>query len=398
MITNGFTYIAVLAFLAACLIGAQKLTKSKFFDYVPPVVLLYLIAMLFCTVSVWDTAATKDAYNAVRNPILYAMIFLMLLRCDIRQILKLGPRMLGGFFCASISIAIAFIVTYAAMAPLLGETAWRGLGALCGSWMGGSGNLVAVSEILGTTEVELAGASIVDSIDYSLWVMFLLWAINLAPKFNKWVKADTTKLDEVSRRLDAEFAESKKKTIDFPSLMFLLGLSLLASALCTNAGTFLSSAIPNALPIMSVFDKATYIIVLISVFGLVLAMTPIGKIAGSAELSNIMLYMVIALIASRASLLELAEAGMGWWIIAGFVILAIHGVLMLLAAKVFKLDMFTCGVASLANIGGTASAPILAASYSGSLVSVGVLMALMGYVVGTFGGWGVGIAMSLFAR
>lgn len=396
MITNGFTYIAVLAFIAACLIGLQKFTKWKFFDFVPPVVLLYLLAMLACTFSLWDPAETKAAYNAVRNPILYAMIFLMLLRCDIRQIMKLGPRMLGGFFCASITIAIAFIATYAVMAPWLGETAWRGLGSLCGSWMGGSGNLVAVSEILGATELELAGASIVDSIDYSLWVMFLLWAVNLAPKFNKWVKADTTTLDEVSRRLDAEFAESKKRTIDFPSLMFLLGLSLLVSALCNNAGTYLSSAIPSVIPFLGVFDKASYIIVLVSICGLVLAMTPVGKIAGSTELSNMMLYMVIALIASRASLFELGS--MVNWVLAGFVILAIHGVLMLLCAKIFKLDMFTCGVASLANIGGTASAPILAASYSGSLASVGVLMALLGYVVGTFGGWGVGVAMSFFAR
>lgn len=394
MITNGFTYIAMLAFLAACLIGAQKVTKWKFFEYAPPVVLLYLIAMLCCTFSVWDAGATKAAYNAVRNPILYAMIFLMLLRCDIRQILKLGPRMLLGFFCASISIGIAFVATYAVMHPVLGEGAWRGLGALCGSWMGGSGNLVAVSEALSASEAQLAGASIVDSIDYSLWVMLLLWVINLAPKFNKWVKADTSKLDEVSRRLDAEFADSKTKTIDFPSLMFLLGLSLLVSALCTNFGTFLSSAVPSALPFMSVFDKATYIIVLISILGLVLAMTPVGKIAGSSELSNIMLYMVIALIASRASLFELGS--MVSWVLAGFVILAIHGILMLVCAKIFKLDLFTCGVASLANIGGTASAPILAASYSGSLVSVGVLMALLGYVVGTFGGIGVGYIMSIF--
>ncbi len=393
MITNGFTYIATLAFIAACLIGLQKVSKSKFFDYVPPVVLLYLIAMLCCTFAVWDPAATKDAYGAVRNPILYAMIFLMLLRCDIRQILKLGPRMLIGFFCASISIAIAFTATYAIMAPMLGEGAWRGLGALCGSWMGGSGNLVAVSDALGATEAQLAGASIVDSIDYSLWVMFLLWAINLAPKFNKWVKADTTKLDEVSRRLDAEFEDSQKKAIDFPSLMFLLGLSLIVSAVCTNAGSALKDAAPAFL---QVFDVATYRIVLITILGLVLAMTPIGKIAGSAELSNIMLYMVVALIASRASLFELGS--MVSWVLAGFVILAIHGILMLVCAKLFKLDMFTCGVASLANIGGTASAPILAAAYKGSLVSVGVLMALMGYVVGTFGGIGVGYAMSIFAR
>ena len=203
---------------------------------------------------------------------------------------------------------------------------------------------------------------------------------------------NTDKLDEVSRRLDAE-ANAEKKPVNFPSLMFLLGLSLLASALCTNAGDYLRSIAPAAL---QVFDAATYRIVLISILGLLLAMTPVGKIAGSAELSNVMLYMVVALIASRASFMELLEQGMAWWILAGFVILAIHGVLMILAAKIFKLDMFTCGVASLANIGGTASAPILAASYSGNLVSVGVLMALMGYVVGTFGGIGVGYLMSIF--
>lgn len=393
MITNGFTYIAVLAFIAASLIGAQKLSKSKFFDYIPPVVLLYLVGMLCCTFGVWNTAETKAAYSAVRNPILYAMIFLMLLRCDIRQIMKLGPKMLLGFFTASVSIAIGFIVTYALMSPVLDEGAWRGLGALCGSWIGGSGNLVAVADALQATESQLAGASIVDSIDYSIWVMFLLWAINFAPKFNKWVKADTTILDEVSRRLEAEFAEASKKTIDFPSLMFLLGLSLLVSAICTNLGDVLRSVSPSFL---QVFDAATFRIVLISVLGLALAMTPVGKIAGAAELSNIMLYMVIALIASRASFTELLEQGMAWWILAGFIILAIHGIVMLVAAKLFKLDLFTCGVASLANIGGTASAPILAAAYSGSLVSVGVLMALMGYVVGTFGGIGVGHIMSLF--
>ena len=393
MITNGFTYIAVLAFIVGGLIWAQHSTKAKFFDYVPPVVLLYLIGMVCCTFNVWSTADTKAAYSAVRNPILYAMIFLMLLRCDIRQILKLGPKMLLGFFTASITIAIAFVATYALFNPVLDEGAWRGLGALCGSWMGGSGNLVAVADALQATETQLAGASIVDSIDYSCWVMFLLWAINLAPKFNKWVKADTTKLDEVSRALEAETVGAGKKPVNFPSLMFLLGLSLLASALCTNAGDWLRGIAPSFL---QVFDSATYRIVLISVLGLVLAMTPIGKIAGAAELSNVMLYMVVALIASRASFMELLAEGMAWWILAGFVILAIHGILMVLAAKVFKLDMFTCGVASLANIGGTASAPILAAAYSGNLVSVGVLMALMGYVIGTFGGIGVGYAMSIF--
>lgn len=386
MITNGFTYIAVLIFLAAFLVWLQKYTKWKFFDYVPPIVLLYLVTMIMCTLNVWDLKETKPAYSALKNNILYAMIFLMLLRCDIRKILKLGPKMLGGFFAASVSIGIGFIATYAILHGVLGAGSWKALGALCGSWMGGSGNMIAVQAALDIGEADMAYALVVDSIDYSIWVMFLLWAINLAPKFNKWVKADTTTLDEVSRKLEDDTKANDGK-ITFVNIIFLLGLSLVVSAFGQNIGTAINGVAPF-------LDKATWTVLLITLAGLVGAVTPIGKMAGTSELSNVMLYSVVALLASRASFLELTDAPI--WIIAGFMILAIHGIILVLLAKIFKLDMFTCGVASLANIGGSASAPILAGAYSGALVPVGVLMALMGYVIGTGGGLIVAHIMSLF--
>ena len=386
MITNGFTYVAVLIFIAALLVWLQKHTKSKFFDYAPPIVLLYLITMIFCTLNVWDLEATKPAYSALKNNILFAMIFLMLLRCDIRKIFKLGPKMLGGFFCASITISLGFIITYAILHGPLGEGAWKALGALCGSWMGGSGNMIAVQAALDIGEADMAYALVVDSIDYSIWVMFLLWAINLAPKFNKWVKANTKTLDEVSKRLE-DNAKANDSSITFVNIIFLLGLSLVVSALGQNIGTTLNGALPF-------LDTSTWTVLFITLAGLVGALTPVGKMAGTTELSNVMLYSVVALLASRASFLELTDAPV--WIIAGFMILGIHGILMVLCAKIFKLDMFTCGVASLANIGGSASAPILAGVYSGALVPVGVLMALMGYVIGTGGGLIVANIMSLF--
>ena len=386
MITNGFTYVAVLIFIAALLVWLQKHTKSKFFDYAPPIVLLYLITMIFCTLKVWDLEATKPAYSALKNNILFAMIFLMLLRCDIRKIFKLGPKMLGGFFCASIIISLGFIITYAILHGPLGEGAWKALGALCGSWMGGSGNMIAVQAALDIGEADMAYALVVDSIDYSIWVMFLLWAINLAPKFNKWVKANTKTLDEVSKRLEDD-AKANGGSITFVNIIFLLGLSLVVSALGQNIGTTLNGALPF-------LDTSTWTVLFITLAGLAGALTPVGKMAGTTELSNVMLYSVVALLASRASFLELTDAPV--WIIAGFMILGIHGILMVLCAKIFKLDMFTCGVASLANIGGSASAPILAGAYSGALVPVGVLMALMGYVIGTGGGLIVANIMSLF--
>lgn len=268
MITNGFTYIAVLVFIAALLVWLQRYTKSKFFDYAPPIVLLYLITMILCTLGAWDMEATKPAYSVLKNNLLYAMIFLMLLRCDIRKIIKLGPKMLGGFFAASVSISLAFIATFAIMKGPLGSEAWKALGALCGSWMGGSGNMIAVQAALDIGEADMAYALVVDSIDYSIWVMFLLWAINLAPKFNKWVKADTTTLDEVSRRLE-EDAKGNEDKASFVNLIFLLGLALVISAFGQDIGAALNGAMPF-------LDKATWTVLLITLSGLIGAVTPRG--------------------------------------------------------------------------------------------------------------------------
>lgn len=373
MITNGFTYLAVMLFTAAVLVTLEKKTNWKFFKVIPAVVCVYLVAMLMCTFKVWDMAATRPAYNALKNPFTYAMVFAMLLRCDIRKVIKLGPKMLTGFFSASITIMIGFILAYLIMKGIIGADSWKGLGALCGSWLGGSGNMVAVQAALDISEADMGYALVIDSIDYSIWVMFLLWVIQFAPRFNAWTKADTKILDEVSNRLEDD-AKANQSVPTFQSMILLFGSAFLASAVGQNVGNALNAAMPF-------LDRATWTILFITVLGLVGAVTPLGKVAGSQEVSNLLLYTVIALLASRASLLELSDAPA--WILTGFIILAIHAALMLVLCKLLKIDMFTTAVASLANIGGTASAPVLAGSYSGSLVPVGILMALLGYVIGT---------------
>ena len=376
MITDGFTYVAVLLFMAGVLVTLEKAAKGplqKFFKYVPSVVLCYLIAMLLCTLKVWDLGETKAAYGALKNNLTYAMVFAMLLRCDIRKVLRLGPKMLLGFFSATLTIMVGFITAFLIMKRFIGPDAWMGLGALCGSWIGGSGNMVAVQAALNIAEADMGYALVIDSIDYSLWVMFLLWAVQLAPRFNRWVRADTARLDEVSVKLSDE-AKLNTKPVTLQSLLLLIGCAFLVSAVATVVGAKLYE-------LTGFSDKATWTVLFVTAVALVCALTPLGKVAGSGEVSNLLLYAVISLLASRASLSELGDAPA--WIITGFIVLAIHAVLMLVICRLLKLDLFTAGVASLANIGGTASAPVLAGSYAGSLVPVGILMALMGYVVGT---------------
>ena len=169
MIKDGFLYLAALIFAAAVLVNLPKIFKGKkaqvFFNFAPPIVLIYLGLMLLCTMKVWDLSATSAVYKSVKNPILYAMLFIMLLRCDLKKIIKLGPKMLIGFFAATLSIGLGFFVSYAIFHQLLGAGSWKALGALCGSWMGGGGNMLAIqaaldvhTDIMDVEEAKKSGA------------------------------------------------------------------------------------------------------------------------------------------------------------------------------------------------------------------------------------------------
>lgn len=389
MIKDGFTYLATLVFLAGVLVNLPKVftgkKAQKVFQFLPPIAMIYLGLMLLCTAHVWDLKSTAATYSSVKNPILYAMLFLMLLRCDLKKIVKLGPKMLIGFFAATISIGLGFVVSFAVFKDGLGPDAWKSLGALCGSWMGGGGNMMAIEAALDITEESMAYALVLDTVCASVYVMFLLWAIGFADQFNRWTKADVRTIQEVGEALEAEVRANQKPLL-WQNILVLLGAGFVVSALSSKAGVLINSVLPF-------FDKATWTVLVVSVAGILLALTPFGKLKGTEEVSNVMLYIIVALIASRADLRALGNAHV--WLAAGFLILIIHVVILVILAKVLKLDLFTCAVASLANVGGTATAPVLAGAYSSALVPVGILMALLGYIVGTGGGLIVARLMSL---
>lgn len=389
MIKDGFTYLATLVFLAGVLVNLPKVftgkKAQKVFQFLPPIAMIYLGLMLLCTAHVWDLKSTAATYSSVKNPILYAMLFLMLLRCDLKKIVKLGPKMLIGFFAATISIGLGFVVSFAVFKDGLGPDAWKSLGALCGSWMGGGGNMMAIEAALDITEESMAYALVLDTVCASVYVMFLLWAIGFADQFNRWTKADVRTIQEVGEALEAEVRANQKPLL-WQNILVLLGAGFVVSALSSKAGVLINSVLPF-------FDKATWTVLVVSAAGILLALTPFGKLKGTEEVSNVMLYIIVALIASRADLRALGNAHV--WLAAGFLILIIHVVILVVLAKVLKLDLFTCAVASLANIGGTATAPVLAGAYSSALVPVGILMALLGYIVGTGGGLIVARLMSL---
>jgi uncharacterized membrane protein len=379
MIENGFTYISVLMLIASSIVYVEKKSKLKLFEYLPAIVILYFTVMLASTFGVWEKNSEITAsYKALKSNLLPAMIFLMLLLADMREIFKLGKKMLLTFVLASVSIALGFVGMFSLFHTAFTPDAWKAFAALSGSWMGGTANMVAIQEALNLPDSAMGYTLLIDSIDYAIWVMLLLALVPFAQKFNTWSKADTSLIDEVGARLHAK--ESEKKPIDFTSLFMLLGLGLMVSTLAQYGASFLPSS--------AYVSHTTWVVILATFTGIVFAMTPVAKLSGASELANILLYLIVALIASRANFYELTQAPL--YIVAGFVVLLIHSLIMVLFAKLFKLDLFTIGVASLANIGGVASAPILASAYSKALIPIGVLMAMLGYILGTFGGLMVG--------
>ena len=391
-ITNGFTYIAFLMFVAGGLLFLQKNAKWKIFDLVPPLVWIYVLHMVFCTFGLYDLAATKAAYSGLKNNLLYAMIFVMLLRCDFRKLAKLGPRMIAIFFGGSITLALGTIIGFPLFAKVLGgaEKSWAAVAALYASWVGGSANMAAMEAAFTIDPGAYGAALALDTVCYSVWIALLLLAVKIAPKWNKICKADTSKLDEVAKVANAQLAEKKVATA--ADWIFIIGLSLIVSAISQKAGSIINNGL-CAIG-LDMFGSATCTTVFVTVLGLICAMTPIGKLAAVEELSSVYLYAVVSLLASRASLVDLVAAPM--WIVYGMFILLVHVVTYFILSKIFKWDLCMVSTASLANIGGSASAPIVATAYDANFAGIGVLMGVLGAAIGNFCGLAMGYILQLF--
>lgn len=381
VITNGFMYIAFLMCLAGILLALEKYTKWKIFNVVPPLVWIYVLNMIFCTLGLYHSKEVSAAYKALKNNLLYAMIFVMLLRCDFRKLAKLGGRMVAIFLGCSLTLFVGFIVGYPIFKGSLGSDTWGAVAALYASWVGGSANMAAMQAALPVDAGAYSCALALDTVCYSVWIALLLLMVRYASKWNNAVKADTSKLQAVADAAAAEVAKEKKQA-GGADWIFLIGLSLIVSAISQYVGASLNGALRDVG--LAMFDKGSMTTLFVTVLGLVCAMTPLGKVPAAEELSSVYLYAVVSLLASTASVTDLLAAPM--WVVYGFFILAVHVILMFFLSKLFHWDLCMVSTASLANIGGAASAPIVASAYDASYAGIGVLMGVLGAAVGNFAG------------
>lgn len=393
-ITNGFTYIAFLMLLAGGLLALEKYAKWKIFNIVPPLVWIYIFNMFFCTIGLYNSDECSAAYSALKNNILYAMIFVMLLRCDFRKLGKLGPRMICIFMGCAITLGIGFFALFPLFANALGgaDKTWGATAALYASWVGGSANMAAMEDALPVDSGAYSCALALDTACYSLWIALLLFAVKYAEKWNKACKADTSKLDAVAAAANEEVAKETSTKPSAADWIFLIGLTLVVSAVSQYIGVQMNGFFKGVG--LSFFDKGTCTTVFVTVLGLICAMTPLGKLPAVTELSSVYLYAVVSLIASTATLVDLLSAPM--WVVYGLAILVVHVVLMFILSKIFHWDLCMDSTASVACIGGSASAPIIATAYDGSFAGIGVLMGVLGAAIGNFMGLGMGALLKMF--
>lgn len=373
MITTGFYYLAACVAIPAIVCWLEAKTTWKVWKWLPAFVFVYMLNMLCCTFNLWDLESTYPTYAAVKNNLLYAMIPLMLIRCDVRKLSKLGPKLILTFLSAALTICLGIVASYAVFHGVLGNNSAHAAAALIGSWIGGSDNMVAVQAVLNVPEGDMGACIIIDNIYYSVWIAFLLWSAALAVKFNKFTRADTSYLEDKTQ-INADELMAKAEPANFTGLMFLLGFGLVCSALTQWVGSLLNGALT--------LDGGTWTVILGTLIGVFAGMSPISRVGGKEELSNMLCYIVVSLLASRAGFNELFDAPI--WLVFGALALAIHVVLFVLLAKIFRFDLFSCATASMACVGGTGSAPIVAASFNSMLIPVGILMGIFGGLLGNF--------------
>jgi len=378
LITDGFAFVAVLTALGGLVAFLERRKQLKVFKWIPGIVFLYLGAALLNTVGIFgESESIEAADSSVNDALLPAMILLLLFNCDIRQIIKLGPRLIITFFVATFSIILGFTIVYLLFQGFYASETWRAFAALAGSWTGGSANMVAVQGILQAPENIFGYALIMDTVNYSVWLVVVFAAVPWAKVFNRFTRADDSYLAEYARRVEGEPESVANKPMDMTGLIGLLGFSLLASA----GARWIGGMLPTY---GEAVDQTTWTILIVSILGLIVAVTPFGKTGGSMDLGNVMLYVIVGLIASGADFSQITQAPI--YVATGFLILLIHLLVMVAYAKIAKADLFTIGVASVANIGGIASAPIIAGAFNRNLVPVGVLFALIGSFCGTYAG------------
>ena len=375
MISQPFPIICILLAIEVLVLGlARHERTSRWFEFLPSVFWIYFLPMLAATFGL--IAPKSPVYGMITTYLLPASLILLLIPVDIRAILHLGPTALAMFFVGAVGIIIGAGLSFALFKPYTGSEFWAGFGALSASWTGGSANMIAVKEALAVPDHVFAPMVIVDTVVPYLWMAMLIGGVALQPAFDRWNRSDRSIINELGRRV-AESATGTSQRLTMGGMTLILTVAIAGSALAH----FLARLLPQVKDVVSTY---TWTIVIVSLVGIMLSLTPARRLeqAGATRIGYNLLYFVLTAIGAKASVASIGSALV--LIGAGLVIVAVHAVFMLVAARLLRAPLFLVAAASQANIGGVASAPVVAEVYQPGLASVGLLLAILGNIFGTY--------------
>lgn len=390
LITNALQYFAALLVISAGVFWAYKKFPNKFFKWVPSVLVIFFIVVLCNTFGVWSfkNAAISGARSNYLKYVIPFMIFLISVQADLKKLAKVGPKMLSVMFLTSVSIVVGMIVAYFVWAQPLGLTnAPQSFGAWTGAYVGGVENLYAVADANHLSADEQANVLLLINISFRPWMTLLMVMVPFAAKFNQWTKADTSAIDRLAAGIDEISGEKVTRAMNNLDLFTIFGIGLAVVAVGFTVGDLLFALIPGV-------PAEVWRYVIVTVVGVLLGTyTNIAKTPGLEVIGGFLAAYTLSVSCSNTDLKTFLNAGT--YLLAALTVLGIHTIFMFLMAKLMKLDLFTLGIASIANIGGVSSTPVVAACYGTSYQTVGVLMAAMGSMYGTFFGLGVTAILSM---
>ncbi len=387
MIESPAGIILVLLGIEAAIFSLSAFRGTKaVFKYLPAMFWIYFIPMLANTFGVIPAGSETAVYGIITRWGLPGSLVLLLLSSDIVAIARLGRVALAVMLAGSLGVILGGPAVFLLFKPWLpSPDFWMGFGALSGSWIGGSANMIAVKEAIGTPQDIFLPMVVVDTICPYAWMFLLILLARHQQAVDRWIGADASVIEELTRRHLAE--EKRRKPLDLGHGTFMV---LLAAA-----GTILSLGAAEILPaVKGILTARAWPIIIATALGIGLSFTPVRKLEdyGASTYGYGLLYFVLASIGATTNLGALASAPI--LIAAGFLWIAIHAFFILGAGKILRAPLSLMAAASQANIGGPASTPVLADIYRHGLAPVGLLLAVLGTIVGTY----LGLVSSVLLR
>ncbi len=410
LLTNDAVIFGILMVMLAVIFKTASLKNTfweKFYKVIPVILLCYFLPSLLNTFGVVDAEKSRVYFVASRY-LLPACLVLLTISIDLNEIIKLGPKALIMFFTATVGVIIggplAILITSYINPDLVGgagaDELWRGMTTIAGSWIGGGANQAAMFELF-EPSADLFSVSItVDVIVAEIWMAALLLGIGRNDSINNFFKADNTGVESLKNKMEA-YSLSIAKIPSVVDLMMILGIGFgitgFAHLMADGIAPFIANNAPE-LKKFSLDSNFFWIIVISTTIGIILSFTKLRKLegAGASKIGTVFIFILVASIGMKMDVMAIFE-NPGFFLV-GLIWMAIHVILLVIMAKIVRAPYFFLAVGSKANIGGAASAPVLAAAFHPSLAPVGVLLAVLGYALGTYGAYLCGILMQFASQ